>query len=488
MSGPKGLCPLCASQTGPSFYYVLVAEGNPQILADVRRAIAARDGSAFLAAAEDVHHADLAMVYEDLSRKGQAWFTRTLPSDAFSEVLAEIPDPLVEEALDYLKPSQQRQVLEELPDDDRVDVLQDIEDAQKRENLIGLLGEQDERELTRILLKYGEDTAGGRMTTQIGNILIEMTVKEALDHLRPDLEDTETLSRIYVLDEKSRLVGKLRLRDLTFNPWQTPVRDIMQPVEHTVFAETDQEEAAIAVLKYDMLALPVVDEEKRLLGVITSDDAMEILSEESTEDIEKQAGLTGEGSEEGYLNTRVTTHFSRRVLWLVGLALLSIAAGAIMFRFEETLEGIPLLMLFLPMIIAAGGNSGGQASTVAIRAMALNELDAGDAFRVAWKELRLGAMLGIILGLTIALIAIFVLPMFHQEVSPGISFPEFGLAIAVALGVQVTASTLIGSLLPLAARAIHLDPAVIAAPAVTIVVDVSGMLIYFVVATAMLGL
>ena len=140
MSGPKGLCPLCASQTGPSFYYVLVAEGNPQILADVRRAIAARDGSAFLAAAEDVHHADLAMVYEDLSRKGQAWFTRTLPSDAFSEVLAEIPDPLVEEALDYLKPSQQRQVLEELPDDDRVDILQDIEDAQKRENLIGLLG------------------------------------------------------------------------------------------------------------------------------------------------------------------------------------------------------------------------------------------------------------------------------------------------------------------------------------------------------------
>ena len=463
-------------------------EGNPQILIAVRRAIAARDGSAFLASAGDVHHADLAAVYEDLSRKSQAWFARTLPSDAFSEVLAEIPDPLVEEALDYLKPSQQRAVLEELPDDDRVDVLQDVEDDQKREQLIGLLGQQEERELTRILLEYGEETAGGRMTTQIGDISIGMTVKEALDHLRPELEDTETLLRIYVLDDKDRLVGKLRLRDLTFNPWQTPVREIMQPVEHTVLAETDQEEAAIAVLKYDMLALPVVDDANRLLGVITSDDAMEILSEESTEDIEKQAGLTGEGSEEGYLNTRVTTHFSRRVLWLVGLALLSIAAGAVMFRFEETLEGVPLLMLFLPMIIAAGGNSGGQASTVAIRAMALNELDAGDAIRVAWKELRLGAMLGIILGLTISTITILVLPLFHREIAPGISFPEFGMAIAVALGVQVTASTLIGSLLPLGARAIRLDPAVIAAPAVTTVVDVSGMLIYFVVASSMLGI
>ena len=463
-------------------------EENPQILEDLRQAIAARDGSAFLSVTEEVHYADLAAIYEDLPRKGQAWFARSLPSETFSEVLAEIPDPLVEEALDYLRPSQQREVLEGLPDDDRVDVLQDVGDVQKREKLIGLLGEHEERELTRTLLEYDEDTAGGRMTTQIGDISIGMTVKEALDHLRPDLEDTETLSRIFVLDEQDHLVGKLRLRDLTFNPWQTPVNDIMQPVEHAVVADTDQEEASTAVLKYDMLALPVVDQENRLLGVITSDDAMEILSEESTEDIEKQAGLTGEQSEEGYLNTRVTTHFSRRVIWLVGLALLSIAAGAVMFRFEETLQGIPLLMLFLPMIIAAGGNSGGQASTVAIRAMALNELDARDALRVAWKELRLGAMLGLILGLTIAAVAIFILPLFHAEVSPQISFLRFGLAVGVALAVQVTSSTLIGSLLPLGARAIHLDPAVIAAPAVTTVVDVSGMMIYLLVATRMLGL
>lgn len=465
-------------------------EENPEILEDLIRAVTARDGSAFLSASEKIHYADLAAIYEELSRKSQAWFVRTLSSESFSEVIAEIPDPLVEEALDYLKPSQQRQVLEELPDDDRVDVLQDVEDERKREKLIGLLGAHEERELTRTLLEYPEDTAGGRMTTQIGNVSVSMTVKEALDHLRPDLEDTETLSRIFVHDQNNQLAGKLRLRDLTFNAWQTPVGAIMQPIEHTVLADTDQEEASIAVLKYDMYALPVVDEENHLLGVITSDDAMEILSEESTEDIEKQAGLTGEQSEEGYLNTRVTTHFSRRVIWLVGLALLSIAAGAVMFRFEETLRGIPLLMLFLPMIIAAGGNSGGQASTVAIRAMALNELNARDALKVAWKELRLGAMLGAILGIAIAVVAIFVLPLFHPhpEVAPGIPFSAFGSAVAVALAVQVTASTLIGALLPLGACAVRLDPAVIAAPAVTTVVDVSGMLIYLLVASGMLGL
>ncbi|MCH2331320.1 MAG: magnesium transporter, partial [Roseibacillus sp.] len=243
-------------------------EENPEILEDLRRAVTARDGSAFLSASEKIHYADLAAIYEELSRKSQAWFVRTLSSESFSEVIAEIPDPLVEEALDYLKPSQQRQVLEELPDDDRVDVLQDVEDERKREKLIGLLGAHEERELTRTLLEYPEDTAGGRMTTQIGNVSVSMTVKEALDHLRPDLEDTETLSSIFVHDQNNQLAGKLRLRDLTFNAWQTPVGAIMQPIEHTVLDDTDQEEASIAVLKYDMYALPVVDEETHLLGVI----------------------------------------------------------------------------------------------------------------------------------------------------------------------------------------------------------------------------
>ncbi|MFP6880446.1 MAG: CBS domain-containing protein, partial [Roseibacillus sp.] len=260
----------------------------PEEAADAQKqlseAVGAENGSAFLKAAEEVHYADLAALYEGLSsNEERAFFVQTLDAETLSEVLPELPERLVEDALDILSISQQREVLEELPDDDRVDILQDVADEEKRQKLISLLGEEEERELTRSLLDYDEDTAGGRMTTQIGDISIGMTVKEALDHLRPDLEDTETLTRIFVLDAEERLVGKLRLRDLTFNPWETPVQDIMQPIEHTVLANTDQEEAAISVLKYDMLVLPVVDEGNRLLGVITSDDAMEILSEESTE-------------------------------------------------------------------------------------------------------------------------------------------------------------------------------------------------------------
>lgn len=453
----------------------------------LEEAVEARDGSALLQAAEQVHYADLAALYEECTEDQRSFFIKTLNSEQLSEILPELPERMVEPILEQLSTSQQREVLEELPDDDRVDVLQDVEDESKRQELIGLLDEEEER-LTRTLLRYDEETAGGRMTTQIGRLEVNMTIKEALDYLRPNLEDTETLTRIFVLDDSERLVGKLRLRDLTFNPWQTTIRDVMQPVERSVLATSDQEEAANAVLKYDLLALPVVDEANRLLGVITADDAMEILSEESTEDIEKQAGLTGEQSEEGYLQTEVLTHFKRRFFWLFVLALLAIASGAVMLHFEKTLSGIPLLMLFLPMVIAAGGNTGGQASTMVIRAMALNELDVRDTLQTAWKELRLGVLLGLILGGTIALVSVFVLPAFHSEVHPGISFPLFGYAVALALGVQVAASTLIGALLPLGARAIKMDPAVIAAPAITTIVDVTGMVIYFTIAHGVLGI
>ncbi len=216
---------------------------------------------------------------------------------------------------------------------------------------------------------------------------------------------------------------------------------------------------------------------------------MEILSEESTEDIEKLAGIAGEQSEESYLNTRILTHFRRRFLWLLVLALLAIASGYVMIRYERVLtgeNGIFLLALFLPMVIAAGGNTGGQASTMVIRALALNELKVGDALLVAWKELRLGMLQGLLLGLCIAAIAIFVLPAFQPQLPGHVTLDLFGFAVALALGVQVATSTLIGALLPLGARYIKLDPAVIAAPAITTVVDVTGMVIYFTIARALL--
>lgn len=463
-----------------------MSERLAEILVRAEEAIEERDGPLVLKLAAALHHADLAGLYEDADDDERSFLTHILGAEKFSDILAELPDTLVEQTLDSFAPTEQREILDSLPDDDRVDILQDVSDS-KRRNYLELLDEETQAD-TRTLLRYGEETAGGRMTTQMGKILIGMTVKDAIDHLRGDLESTSTLARIFVVDDDDQLLGKIRLRDLAFNPWDVNIRDIVQNIDHSVLATADQEEAAQMVSRYDMLMLPVVDEANRLLGVITADDAIEILEEESTEDIEKAAGISGEKSEESYLNTSVMSHFKRRCGWLVILAFLAILSGFVMMRFEETLTEIYLLSLFLPMVVAAGGNTGGQASTMVIRAMALGELDSNDVTRVTWKEMRLGLLLGGLLATTIGLFAVLAPPALQFTLPEGLSFNYFGLTVAIALGAQVTTSTLIGALLPLAARSIKLDPAVIAAPAITTIVDVSGMVIYFTVARSILQL
>lgn len=454
---------------------------------DLIRAVEAEDRSAVLALAEEMHYADLAQAYQQLDSDRHRLFLKTIGPAMAADVVVELPDSMIEEALDAFSPSELKVLFHELSDDDRVDILQDVgEEARLR--FLGLLGPEDE-ELTRSLLKYDHDTAGGRMTTRIGRVFANQTVKQAVEMLRRSQESTETLSRIFVVDEKGRLIGKLRFRDLAFNTWDTPVRDIMREIgPERVLATADQEEAANMLLKYDLIALPVVDEFEHLLGIITHDDAMEILQEESTEDIEKIAGIGGEQSEETYLNTTIVSHFRRRAGWLTGLAFVSILSGYVMMRFGTVLSEVFLLALFLPMVVAAGGNTGGQASTMVIRAMSLGEIEAGSAWRVAWKELRTGFFLGGLLGACMAAFTLFILPAFRPEIPEGLTLGRVALTVAVALTTQVTSATFLGSLLPLGARAAKLDPAVVSAPAIAAIVDVSGMVIYFTVARAVLGL
>ncbi|MDB4332767.1 magnesium transporter [Akkermansiaceae bacterium] len=474
------------SLKGPQAQCHSVAEELAEILNQAELAVGERKAEEVVSLCKELHAADIASLYEDLDSEAQEFLVDTLGTAGFSNVLAELPDTLVEEALDHFEPVEQREILGSIPDDDRVDILQDVSES-KRRDFIDLLDEE-EQDRTRALLRYGEETAGGRMTTQVGKIFARMTVKEAIDHLRPNVDLVETMARIFVIDVEQQLIGVIRLRDLAFHPWDTPIRNILTPEEHTILASADQEDAAKMLARYDMALVPVVDESGRLLGVITPDDAIEILEEESTEDIEKAAGIAGDQSEKTYLNTGVMVHFKRRFGWLLILALLAIASGYVMLRFESVLNEAYLLALFLPMVVAAGGNTGGQASTMVIRAMALGELDPEDTRRVAWKELRLGLLSGLLLGGAIALVATFILPLFRPELPAGISFVVFGLAVAVALMAQVASSTVIGALLPIGARAIKLDPAVVAAPAITTIVDASGMVIYFTVARAMLGL
>ncbi|MFT7173218.1 MAG: magnesium transporter [Paracoccaceae bacterium] len=462
-----------------------MSEELAEILVRAEAAIERRDEILVRELCSDLHHADLAELYEDAQSEGRAFLAELLGAERFAEIIAELPDTLVEETLDFFDSEQQRKILDSLPDDDRVDILQDVSES-KRRDYLELLDEEKQAD-TRTLLRYDEESAGGRMTTQIGKILATMTVKEAIDHLREDSESTMTLARIFVVDEDDKLIGKIRLRDLAFNAWDVAIQDVLQDIDHFILATADQEDAAQMISRYDMLILPIVDEANRLLGVITADDAFEILEEESTEDIEKGAGISGDQSEETYLNTSVATHFKRRCGWLVVLGFLAILSGFVMMRFEHTLTEVYLLSLFLPMVVAAGGNTGGQASTMVIRAMALGELDPEDTRRVAWKELRLGFFLGCLLAVIIGVFAVFAPPALQFVLPDGVNFTQFGLTVAIALGAQVTTSTLIGALLPIGARAIKMDPAVVAAPAITTIVDVSGMVIYFTVARSILG-
>ena len=457
---------------------------NP--MSELHRALDESDAAALLAAAESIHYADLAHLYENLDDEKRDLLLKTIGPELATDVVAELPYPLIEDALNHFKPAQLRVLLGNLSDDDRVDVFQVVsEEAQVR--FFSLLGPRD-KELTRNLLKYEEDTAGGRMTTHVGRITADMTVKQAITVLRRDREDAETLARIFVVDAQGRLVGKVRLRDLAFSTWDTPIQDIMEPADETILASADQEEAARTLSKYDLIVLPVVDEFHHLLGVLTYDDALEILQEESTEDIEKLSGIGGEQSEVSYLNTSVVLQYRRRVSWLVGLAFLSVVSGYVMFRFSAVLEKAFVLALFLPMVVAAGGNSGGQAATMVIRAMALGEIGTGNALRIAWKEARTGMLLGLTLGVTMAIFISFILPSMQRVTGADFDFLHLAFAVSSALMVQVLSSTVLGALLPICARAIKLDPAVVSAPSLASTVDISGMIIYFTTAGAILHL
>ena len=453
---------------------------------EVVRALEHSDASALLAAAESIHYADLAHLYQELDDEKRNFLLKTIGPEMATDMVAELPDTLIEEALNHFKPAQLKVLLGNLSDDDRVDVFQDV-DEETQGRYFGLLGAQD-KELTRNLLKYEEDTAGGRMTTKVGRLTADMTVKQAITALQRDREDTETLARIFVVDKDGRLVGKIRLRELAFNTWDTPISDLMEECDEHILASADQEEAARLLARYDLVVLPVVDEFHHLLGVITYDDALEIMQEESTEDIEKLAGIGGEQSEISYVNTSATLHFRRRVIWLVGLAFVSIASGYVMYQFGDTLKQAFILSLFLPMVVAAGGNSGGQAATMVIRAMALGEISTGHALRIAWKEARTGILLGLSLGLAISAFIALLLPVIQQDTGGSFSYQQLAMAVAVALTIQVLSATVMGAMLPLAARAIKLDPAVVSSPSLSSMVDVSGMLIYFSVASALLSL
>ena len=440
---------------------------------------------------KNLHPADAAAAFTALNEDQQELFAKYLDNEALSLITSFLPAPESADLVAGLEEKDRTVILENLPDDVVTDLIQETDEdhQQEYEELLSV----EKKDAVETLLGYPEDSAGGRMTTAFATVREDMTVKETIESLEEIKEDAEILARMYVIDDSNKILGKVRLRDLTFNKWSTPIREIMDHEQISISAEADQEEALKLMVKYDMLALPVVDSGNKLLGIITFDDALEIQEEESTEDLEKAAAIAGERDEEGYLKSPVISHFKRRAVWVFLLAIVAILSGLVILNYERLLENVFILAVYMPMIVATGGNTGAQAATMVIRAMSLGEFSPSEFVRVVWKELQIGLALGALLGALIAvgswlLINTFINPETMEAITGNYSLTKLVTTVGIALTIQVAASTFIGAALPMMAKAFRLDPAVVASPAITTIVDVLGLLIYFGIASAILGI
>lgn len=412
------------------------------------------------------------------------------------EVLRHIKVPLAADIFSYLDTDVQiemtnllnrRQLaglLSDMPPDDRVDLLKQMPQEQSEAILPALA--QAEREDIRRLSAYEEGTAGAVMTSDYASLLPDLTVTEAIDRLRREAPDKETVYYAYIIDDKRRLIGFVSLKDLILARPRARVRDIMHPEVIYARATDDQEDAARTIQKYDLLALPVINGGDALVGIITHDDAFDIVTQEQTEDIEKLMAIGGQHQAGVYLQTSARVHLKNRVGWIIALAMLGLVSGLIVQHFEHMLINFAILVSFMPMLADTGGNTGSQSATLVIRALALQEITSKDVFRVLLKEFQVAAPLGLLLAV-LACARVFLFAG-NAPMPESVSLLTVGLAIGTALGLQVVTATLIGALLPLIADRLHLDPAVVASPALTTVVDITGLIIFFMTAKVIIGI
>lgn len=374
-------------------------------------------------------------------------------------------------------------MLEDLPADDRVDLVQRL-DPRVAEQILPLVAKA-EREDIRKLASYAEGTAGALMSSEYATLRPEMTVARALEQVRIQAPKKETIYYIYVVDERHRLIGLVSLKDLILAKPAQQIRDIMHEDVICVRVSDDQEHVAHTIEKYDLLAVPVTNGDGKLVGIVTHDDVLDVIRQEQQEDVEKLMAIGGRHQAGEYLRTPVLTHFKNRVVWVVILGILGLVSGLIVQSFEGLLLQFAILAAFMPMLADTGGNTGSQSATLVVRALAMEEVRPRDILRVILKELRVSVLLAVVL----ALVAFGrVLALGGGSTRPeGASLTWIATAISIALGFQVISATLIGAILPLGAAKMKLDPAVVASPALTTIVDITGLLLFFGTAKLLLG-
>ena len=419
------------------------------------------------------NESDVAECLDELSKEDLAIVFRLLKKDEAVDIFSYMSSDTQEKLVETLSDQEVAAIVSKLYIDDAADLIDELP-----ANLVSKVlqnASPTKRKAINEILKYPEDSAGSIMTVEYVDIKSGLTVKECFDRIRRIGLNKETVYTLYVVDADRRLIGVTTVKELLMRDYDTCINDFMEDNVITVTTNEDKEEVAKMFDKYDFLALPVVDNENRLVGIVTVDDAMDVMSEENEEDFEIMAAMTP--SEDDYLKESVITQYKNRIVWLLVLMLSSIITGKIITNYEVTFSAIPLLVSFIPMLMDTGGNCGSQASTMVIRALATDEIEPKDVFKVWWKEARIGVMCGVTLGLVNG-IRIF------------IQYHDLGIAIVIACTLCLTAvlAKSLGCFLPLLAKAIHLDPAYMASPLITTITDACSLAIYFNIALRVLNI
>lgn len=419
------------------------------------------------------NESDVAECLDELSKEDLAIVFRLLKKDEAVDIFSYMSSDTQEKLIETLSDQEVAAIVSKLYIDDAADLIDELP-----ANLVSKVlqnASPTKRKAINEILKYPEDSAGSIMTVEYVDIKSGLTVKECFDRIRRIGLNKETVYTLYVVDADRRLIGVTTVKELLMRDYDTCINDFMEDNVITVATNEDKEEVAKMFDKYDFLALPVVDNENRLVGIVTVDDAMDVMSEENEEDFEIMAAMTP--SEDDYLKESVITQYKNRIVWLLILMLSSIITGKIISNYEITFSAIPLLVSFIPMLMDTGGNCGSQASTMVIRALATDEIEPKDVLKVWWKEARIGVMCGATLGVVNGL-RIF------------IQYHDLGIAIVIACTLFLTAilAKSLGCFLPMLAKAVKLDPAYMASPLITTITDACSLAIYFNIALMILNI
>lgn len=450
---------------------------NPLLIPELRELMAADDTAAIRELCQQSHPESIAELIEALDAD-EIWRVLQmldLPHRALIFAHFDL-DQQVELATGQNR-RQMANLLEEMPADDRADLVQKL-DEKVRDELLPLVAKA-EREDIRKLAQYEAETAGAVMSTDYAVLKPEMNVAEAIEQLRKQAPDKETIYYIYVVDDRRKLIGFVSLKDIIVARTGRHIRDLMHTDIVKAGVNEDQESVARKIEKYDLIAIPIIDGNDVIVGIVTHDDAIDIIRQEQTEDIEKLMAISGQHETTPYLKIPPWRHFRNRSGWIVALGIISIIAGLIIQRYEEILVRFAVLATFMPMIADTGGNTGSQSATLVIRALALREISIRDILRVLFKEFQVAMPLACVMGM-VAFVRLFFFAD-GAALPQGVTLTTLGLAVASALALQVMTATLIGAMLPLGAVAFKLDPAIVASPALTTMVDISGLLIFFAV-------